>query len=200
MSPRLDSKHRLDQLPNEALLSIWEHLDDLVPLSRVNKRFQQLSKDTLWRAKWLVQRNAPYLVLFEAIARPKIFTEALLDRLIRLGAPLSCNLVQLLHLMHNPLSTYLTDNEDRFKWGKITLVAYLAVMQHAVNLVSVTMNSLLTHSMRSIWPSYSSQAVLASTPQYGENLELKELRLFDSSIFSGLSICSGPRTLLSNHT
>lgn len=181
------SKSNFESLPNEVLQLVWAHLEDPASWAQICTRFEQLSRDTLWRSRWFMQRYAPYLVIYEAIARPKLFTPSLLEHLIRLGAPISRNLVQLLYLMHNPLSTYIS-NRERFKWGKVTSTAYVAIMQHAIALVSVRRKSLLTasHAARTAF-GLSSQVVSKhnSKPQYGEKLELKELDLFDSSVFSG---------------
>lgn len=118
---------------------------DVVPLSLTNKRFQALSKSTLWRAKWFLQRYDRAELIFEAIARPKLFTEALFEQLNRLNAPLSRNIVQLLHVMREPvLRQQLLAEEQKLSlrrhmpdWGKnVTFPAYVAVLQHAVKLVS----------------------------------------------------------------
>ena len=127
----------LDQLPNEAILSIWEHLDDPVPLSRASKRIQELSKDTLWRAKWLMQRYEIYLVIFEAIARPKIFTVALIERLLRLGASLSQSIIQLIQLLWNPTVRGVVYNiQAGIHWGSISFSAYVTLKQNALAMVS----------------------------------------------------------------
>jgi len=143
-APILDTRYTLHRLPNDVLLSIWNNLDDPLPFSLVNKRFQTLSKDTLWRAKWLMQRHECYLVIFEAIARPKLFTPALLDRLIRLGAPLSVNLIQLIQLIqlmwNATVRSLLYKTDPSFRWGRISLAAYAALMQHA----SVSARSIVT--------------------------------------------------------
>lgn len=72
-------------------------------------------------------------MLFEAIARPKLFTKDLFERLVSGGATLSLSLVQLLH-MRSPqhASDYSTT-----KWGiSIGLSAFFAVLEEAERLVS----------------------------------------------------------------
>lgn len=137
MPASTDHQLSLSHLSTGSLLSIWEQLDDPVPLSQVNRRFQELSKDTFWRAKWLMRRYNLYLVISEAIARPRIFTGALLDQLLRLGAPLGRNVVQLLQVLWNPTMRGLMHNlDDNIRWGRISLAAYGSVMVHAASLVN----------------------------------------------------------------
>lgn len=79
-----------------------------------------------------------YLVMFEAMARPKVFTPSLFQHLIRLGAPLSRALLQLLYVLHNPLSKdELTRWSEHIEWGNITFSSYAAVMEHGAALVSL---------------------------------------------------------------
>lgn len=123
----------LDRLLPELLLHIWTFLDDPASFARTCKRFQTVSKDTLWRAKWFLTRFEPYLALFEAIARPKVFTSQLCEQLLRLKAPLSRNLVQILHVAREP--TLRAEREDygwlRPKWGNISFSALATVIYHA---------------------------------------------------------------------
>lgn len=135
---------RLSPLPDEVLLHIWMRTRNPVPLSLTSKRFQALSQETLWRAKWLVQQYESYLVIFEAIARPKLFTPALFQQLTRLGAPLSRELVQLLHFLRDPIHRveFLREDSSLMEtgpvlWGKnVSFPAYGAVVSHAAELVS----------------------------------------------------------------
>lgn len=132
----------MHELPNEVLLSIWEQLDDPVPLSCVSRRFQELSKDPLWRARWFMQRYEIYMVMFEAIARPKLFAVELFERLIRLGAPLSRTILQLLNVIMNSASREaLLRRKDEIRWGRINFPAYAAIMQHAASLVGLEQRS-----------------------------------------------------------
>jgi len=163
-APILDARYTLDRLPNDVLLSIWSHLDRPEPFALVIKRFQTLSKDTLWRAKWLMQRYERYLVIFEAIARPKLFTPSLLDRLIRLGAPLSVKLIQLIQLTWNPSIRHVMLS-DGVRWGEISLSAYLSLMQHAVKLVS-----LCSHCVRF---AANVSCVLPCASQYSDNISVE---------------------------
>lgn len=129
-------KLTLDQLLSDVLLSVWVHLDDPVPLSRANKRFHALSKDVLWRAKWFMQRYDIYLVLFEAMTRSKLFTPDLFERLIRLGAPLSSRLVQLVHVLGDAASRQAVCGHEYTRWGTISPQSYAAVMTYAVSIMS----------------------------------------------------------------
>lgn len=88
----IDVKPTLITLPNGVLWQILEHLDQPRLLAWTSKRFHTLSEDTLWRAKWLMKRYELHNVIYEAIARPKMFTPALLRQLRGLGAPLSLSI------------------------------------------------------------------------------------------------------------
>lgn len=136
-----DPKLSLDQLPNEVVLHIWTHLYDPESLAETNKRFRELSKDTLWRARWLMQRYDCYEVIFEAIARPKLFTVELFEQLIRLKAPCSRELVQHLHILYNQIARECVSFDYiHFAWSEsVRFSAYSAVMQHGVKLVSVSL-------------------------------------------------------------
>lgn len=80
-----------------------------------------------------MERYERYEALFYAIARPKLFTAALFKQLIRLNAPLSRNVFQLLHVLRDPDSRMelLEDELQGKSWGRIAYTAYDAVMQHA---------------------------------------------------------------------
>lgn len=133
-----NSKPTLATLPNELLQLIWTHLDEPASFSLINKRFHALSKDTLWRAKWFMKHYAPYEVLFYAIARPAIFKKSLAKQLLRLGAPLSRNLVQLLHFVrdHQAYDGCACDPLSDTKWGVISSPALAVLDRHASGLVS----------------------------------------------------------------
>lgn len=120
----------LDCLPEEILLHIWTHLEEPQAWAQTSKRFRARSQVVFWRAKWFKQRYELYLVIFEAIARPTLFTVALFEQLLRLGAPLSRNLVQLLQIVREPtLVAQLHENDS--DWGHISLPAYAAVVERA---------------------------------------------------------------------
>lgn len=126
----------LDRLPNEVLLPIWAHLDEPASFTQVNRRFHSLSQDTLWRAKWFLQRYERYLVLFSAIARPAVCNVALIEALLRLGAPLSRNLVQLLHFLRDPhLRGVLYRRDHNIRWGGISFSSYTTILHWAMQLV-----------------------------------------------------------------
>lgn len=120
----------LANFPNELLFRIWIHLDSPAAWARTCKHFRRLSQDTFWRAKWLLQRYELYLVIYEAIARRHIFTAELFEYLTRFGAPLSRNLVQLLDVMRNPLSSGEVHVWDyTIRWGTcISFSAFQAVI------------------------------------------------------------------------
>lgn len=46
----------LGRLPDDVLLQVWSFLDNPAALARTSKRFQAVSKDTFWRAEWLMER------------------------------------------------------------------------------------------------------------------------------------------------
>lgn len=113
--PQSDTAPSLDKIPDDVLLEIWTHLEDPGALARTSRRFFIVSRDGHLWARWLLSRYPLYEVLFQAIARPKLFSEALLERLINGGAVLSRNLVQLLHhRIHSPPS-YTTQGHVRWE-------------------------------------------------------------------------------------
>lgn len=121
-------------LPDKVLLNIWIYLEQPEQLAWTCKRFHALSKDTLWRTKWLMQRYEPYKVVFEAIARPRLFTAALFHELCKLGAPLTTNVVQLTYLLFNHVAKEKLWGGP-VVWGAISFSSFSAVMRHAVYLV-----------------------------------------------------------------
>ena len=119
---------------------IMMHLEDTQPWTLASKRLRAVSKDTLWRAKWFMQRYERYEVIFYAIARAKIFTDDLFKKLVELGAPLSRNLVQLLYYMRDPLwrQKLLQVSKVMTQWARnIRDSAHVAVLNRAVELVSI---------------------------------------------------------------
>lgn len=104
---------------------IWVHLEDPVPLIRASKRVRAMSKDARWQAEWFTHRYERYLVIFEAIARPKLFTVELLESLVRRGALLSRMLVQLIQLLWSATARDLTTERDEsIRWGRVSPRAY----------------------------------------------------------------------------
>lgn len=142
----------IEWLPSELLQAVWIQLDDPAAWTQTCKRFRELSKDTLWRAKWFMQRYKVFEVIFYAIARSKVFKPELLEYLIRLGAPLSRNLLQLVYLMRNtaacvelefvPCNSAANDltgeGSEWPRWGRIDLSSYAAVLCHGARLVSTS--------------------------------------------------------------
>lgn len=132
----------LSPLPDEILLQVWMHVSNPVPLSRTSKRFQALSKSTLWRAKWFLKQYQRYQVIYEAIARPKLCTSVLVEQLLRLGAPLSRSLVQLLHALREPQlrQKLLVEHQSRSlrtDWGRhVSHSSYATLIHHSSKLVS----------------------------------------------------------------
>lgn len=126
-------------MPNEVLQLIFTHLDGPASFSLVNQSFRSLSEDTLWRASWFKHYYAPYEVLFQAISLPLVFSDQLLESLLRLGAPLSRNLVQLLHFVsdHGPCEDEECgcDPMNGIKWGKVSSNALAVIDRHAKDLV-----------------------------------------------------------------
>lgn len=61
-----------------------------------------LSKDTHLRAQWFLQRFQPFEVLYHAILRPKLCSSELIEMLLKGGAVLSRNLMQLLWAVRHP--------------------------------------------------------------------------------------------------
>lgn len=172
-------KSTLATLPNEALLDIWLRIDDPSAWAATSKRFNALSKDIVWRGKWFMENYQLCDVIFYAIARPRIFDAALLDQLLRLGAPLSRNLVQLVVVMHNSMarrrlvyqsdnrgrSDWLGEGNDTLRWGLISLPSYSAVLRHGARLVSLlplTASSLLSLTSLNPLPSQYGQAISSS--------------------------------------
>lgn len=138
----------LSTLPDDALLQIWIRLFNPSQLARTNRRLCALSQDPYWRSKWFMQRYRLSEVIFKAIARPKLFNSDLFHRLLKLGAPLSRNLVQLLRLIRGTftLKPYTLDDVyfpiqwksseyGPVEWGNISTSAYEAVLQHGIDLV-----------------------------------------------------------------
>lgn len=129
-------------LPTEVLLHIWVHLETPRSLASTSKRFHSLSQDTLWRAKWLIKRYDLYEVMYEALARPHLFTVELFHKLLWLKVPLTPNVVQLLSMLHNPTAAYELRQEECVLWGRLVrFSAYSAVMSWAVRLVSIKVAS-----------------------------------------------------------
>lgn len=128
---------------DDVLFQVFTHLEEPEPFALTCKRFQAVSRSTLWRARWFMQRYSLFEVLFYAIARPKMCTGALIDQLIRLGAPLSRSLIQTLYVMRDPIlkANYINEDEPSIhsvplKWGEIGFSAYAAFIKHAERLVS----------------------------------------------------------------
>lgn len=117
------------------LSQVWIHLDQPRPLAWASKRFHALSQDTLWRAKWFLQRYERHEVVFEAIARPRLFKPDLFHTLTRLGAPLSANLLELLYMLHNETASAKL-RVTTARWGRISFLSYAAVLNHGARLVS----------------------------------------------------------------
>lgn len=122
-------------LPDEVLLRIWEMADSPISLARLNKRFRTLSKGVNWRARWLIRKYQPFEIVFEAIARPRLFTAELLRELLRLGAPLAVNVVQLLYMFYNDVTFEKLLGIPQ-RWGQVSFSAYSEVMTCAVEKVS----------------------------------------------------------------
>lgn len=113
-------------LKPDYMLQIFTLLEDPRSLAVTSKRFVAASKDRFFRSRWFLNRFPSHRVIFEAIARPKLFDADLFERLIKGGAQLSRSLVQFLHLLHNDSS--LTGQHET-RWGvKISFTAYLAVL------------------------------------------------------------------------
>lgn len=126
----------MDQLPNETLLQIFIQLDQPGPFAQVNKRLRALSQGTLWRPKWLMQRYVCYEVMFEAIARPRLFTVELFEMLLHKGVHCSKDLVQVLHTLRGDFKEGARD-----QWGvRIKLSAYAAILHYAAKQVSTDSN------------------------------------------------------------
>lgn len=105
---------------------IWTLSDDPGALSRTNKRFRAVSKDTFARARWFLTRFRRHEVLFEAIARPGVFDAKLLMQLLKGRAVLSRSLVQLLHGTRNPPS------RQHCRWGiGLTAFSYETLLRTA---------------------------------------------------------------------
>lgn len=86
-----------------------------------------------------MQRYEPYRVVFEAIARPRLCSAALIRGLRQLGARLTVNVVQLLQVIFNARERAKDWGEDggRLYWGvNIKFSAYGAVMDWAAEVVS----------------------------------------------------------------
>lgn len=112
----------------------------------------------------------PFEMLFEAIARPRLFTLKMFRRLMERGAVLSRNLAQLLYVMQLPDS--LTGQRDS-QWGtSVSFQVYLAVLGEASKLVS--------HFLRALMTTCNLLTLLAQ--QYGK-IHLEKHRL-DSLVFS----------------
>ncbi|KDN43964.1 hypothetical protein K437DRAFT_257269 [Tilletiaria anomala UBC 951] len=119
MLERLGEK--MQRLPPEILMLIWVHSEIPMKFQLVCKRWYGLTQDASWRAEYLANRFAPYEVIFQAIARPKIFTVELFERLIKKGMPLPRYLVQELLVnkvgqpnFTHPLSSIDTTSPDFF--------------------------------------------------------------------------------------
>ncbi|CEH13530.1 hypothetical protein CBOM_01447 [Ceraceosorus bombacis] len=87
----------LDRLPLEILLEIWTGVDEPQYLAQVSKRLHATGKDRNVRSAWLCHRFEPWLVIYEAIKRPKLLDPLLLRKLLDRGAILSRALVQEVH-------------------------------------------------------------------------------------------------------
>lgn len=144
------------------------HLDEPTTFAWTNQRFHALSQDTVWRAKWLMQRYEWYEVIYEDIARPLMFSPQVLDQLILAGAPLTRNVVQLLLMLHNELSAQQLLLGTDIAWGKhVSFPAFSSVLSHAAALVSIKlMRELLRRvsNKRCSFPHLHSLA-LASPPR-----------------------------------
>lgn len=124
---------------------IWSGLKNPASFSRVSKRFNAFSKLASFRARWFIQRFPSYLVLFEAIARPRLLDADLVARLTRLGAPLSRNLAQLL-LTRSASTLWHPPTPSGIKWGQsLQLGAFLALLGKAHELYgdSLSLQSLV---------------------------------------------------------
>lgn len=119
-------------------LQIWEQLTHPKHFSRTCRRLHNFSTYVSFRARWFLARYLPYEVIFEAIARTKIFSAALFHRLLRGRAVLARNLVQLLYILHAPSSF---SGPRSTQWGGISFDAYLEVMTEGRRLVSMRFDS-----------------------------------------------------------
>lgn len=66
---------KFDLHSHHMLSQIWEQLDDPSSFVCANRCLRLFAADTHARAHWFLHRYSPYLVVFEAIARPKLFTD-----------------------------------------------------------------------------------------------------------------------------
>lgn len=86
-----------------------------------------------------MQRYDRYLVIYHAIVRSKIFSKELLEQLLRLGAPLSRYLAQILaHARGQGEDTHIMLRlDEKILWGtNISDAAYDATCEQAVRMVS----------------------------------------------------------------
>lgn len=140
LCPRLASTAAHKLISNEDILRlIWLHLDDPSAWSLTSREFHAQSRTLTSRAHWFTSRYAPFEVLFYAISRPKLLTVELFEELVRLGAKLSRNLVQLLYYMRDRLwrKTLLGAGGVESKWGEgVRDSVHVAMLKKAVDLVS----------------------------------------------------------------
>lgn len=126
-------KAKFDQLLTLSL-QIFTVLDDPEPFSKTSKRFAAIARQPFFRARWLLKHYPHYEVLFQAIARPSLLDVELLRVLLN-TAPLSRHLVQLLHLLHNPVEVGRNEQFCHINWGtSVKFSVYVAIMAEAMRL------------------------------------------------------------------
>lgn len=114
---------------------IWEQLDTPTSFVYVCRRLYNFSKAPFVLARWFLTRYPPYLVIFEAMARSKIFSARLFQILHGGGAVLSRNLAQLFRALHKPDKV---TGQGYTQWdSSINTEAAIAVLAKAKELVSL---------------------------------------------------------------
>lgn len=115
-------------------VQIFELLDTPTSFVSVCRRLHHFGKGDYARARWLLSRFSPHLVIFEAIARSKIFTVNLFKTLLIGGAVLSRNLAQLFRALHKPVKV---TGQKHTLWGSsVNAEVAIAVLTKAKELVS----------------------------------------------------------------
>lgn len=165
-------------LPEELLVDVLLHGEgNPRDIQKASKRFQNITRDPLWRAKWLMQHYEPYQVVFEALARPRICTPQLIAHLRHLEAPLSRNVIQLLQESRIALIVdydreFWGREDDSIRWGlNISRATYAAVMQWATATVSVHTTSGSELCPARTYAEFTSIAILQFAPGFGGTLE-----------------------------
>lgn len=147
----------LSSLPEDVLLQVWKHVEEPQAWASVSTRLRALSERVDWRSRWFIQRYYMEDVIFQAISRPNIFTAELYKELVRLGAPSSRALVQLLHVCRDLISRgHLKAGPSTRSWGSISHSAYAAIIAHSAALVR-------KYSRGTTWP--RSSVKLTSRPR-----------------------------------